>query len=156
GHQWVSGHSGIGNERGTVRGRHFGVVEVVDAGGGRRLVLSTALYASWSPDGRTVAFARNTCPSDNCTPAVDNPIELFSARFDGTHLRRLTSNGSYDGEPDWSPDGKRLVYATDDGLRIMDADGSHVQPLTRGGYHQQPRWSPDERRVAFGSALDVY
>ena len=76
-------------------------------------------------------------------------------RCDGTHLRQLTSNGSYDSEPEWSPDGKRLVYSTDEGLRIMDADGSHVRVLTRGGYHQQPRWSPDGRRVVFNSALDV-
>ena len=155
--QWASPRSRIGNEHGIVHGRHFGVVQVLGAGDGRRLVLSQALYAAWSPDGRTVAFARDVCPSDDCgTPAGGSSIELFTARFDGRHLRRLTRNGSYDGEPDWSPDGKRLVYATDDGLRIMNADGSHVRPLTLGAYHQQPRWSPDGRRVVFDSALDVF
>jgi hypothetical protein len=52
--QWVRAHSGIGNELGTVRRRPFGVVEILDAGGGRRLVL-TALFASWAhgrPQGR--------------------------------------------------------------------------------------------------------
>jgi TolB protein len=48
------------------------------------------------------------------------------------------------------------VYATDDGLRNMDADGSHIRAFTRGAYHQQPRWSPNARRVVFDSALDVY
>jgi TolB protein len=57
--------------------------------------------------------------------------------------------------PDFSPDGKRLVYASYLGrswhqLWVMTAAGGDAFPLSYGDYdNTNPRWSPDGSRIAF-------
>src|SRR5256885_16464633 len=57
--------------------------------------------------------------------------------------------------PDFSPDGKRMVYASYLGgqwhqLWVMPADGGDAFPISYGDYdNTNPRWSPDGSRIAF-------
>jgi TolB protein len=57
--------------------------------------------------------------------------------------------------PDFSPDGKRIVYASYQGqqwhqLWVMPADGNNPFPLSYGDFdHINPRWSGDGKRIAF-------
>jgi TolB protein len=57
--------------------------------------------------------------------------------------------------PDFSPDGKRMVYASYLGqqwhqLWLMPADGGDAFPISYGGYdNTNPRWSPDGTKIAF-------
>ena len=64
------------------------------------------------------------------------------------------------GDPQISPDGRRVVYVrqradimTDSrfsNLWIVDSDGSDHRPLTTGDFNDSsPRWSPDGTRLAF-------
>ena len=67
---------------------------------------------------------------------------------------RLTQHPGHDAHPGWSPDGRRIAFATDrwGGLEIavMNADGSDVTRLTESpGLDDYPAWSPDGRRIAF-------
>lgn len=64
-----------------------------------------------------------------------------------------------DYSPMWSPDGKRIVFASDrsgDGeIYVMDADGTDVLRLThRDGYDADPAWSPDGSKIAFCTDRD--
>ena len=101
---------------------------------------------------------------------------LYMIREDGTGLTRLsesvgdytyTGNGiAYDSSPAISPDGTRLVYATERYLGRFDiatttleeqervlfffGGGREHQPLTSGQASQAaPAWSPDGTRIAF-------
>jgi hypothetical protein len=57
-------------------------------------------------------------------------------------------------DPDWSPDGSKIVYAStqaqeDDDLYVMNADGTDLTQLTdAAGDEYGPAWSPDGSRIA--------
>ena len=57
-------------------------------------------------------------------------------------------------EPDWSPDGRLIAFASRRNGRshiyVMRADGTQVRQVTRGKSDDDgPAWSPDQRRIAF-------
>jgi TolB protein len=62
--------------------------------------------------------------------------------------------------PDFSPDGKRMVYASYLGqswhqLSVMPAAGGDAFPISYGAYDNvNPRWSPDGSKIAFISNRD--
>jgi Tol biopolymer transport system component len=75
----------------------------------------------------------------------------------------LTRNRAVDADPAWSPDGRRIGFASDRGncdfcyaLWLMNADGSGQRNLTRkpgqrlaGPRAFRPAWSPDAQTIAF-------
>jgi TolB protein len=68
---------------------------------------------SWSPDGQWIAFSsdRDTKPG-RATLSWDllQSTAIYLTRPDGTGLRRLTDLGGYSGSPQWSRDGRRIVF----------------------------------------------
>jgi hypothetical protein len=79
-------------------------------------------------------------------------------KYERGEFRRLVEHGS---QPDWSPDGSRLVYvrrrAGNADLWLADSNGSRQLQLTRtGGDEEDPSWAPDGRRIAFSRDGWVY
>jgi Tol biopolymer transport system component len=86
--------------------------------------------------------------------------DVWVANPDGTSQRNLTSDPASDGEPDWSPDGRRVVYASrpspcqrptcQSDLYAIDRDGSRRVRLTRTPQDEgTPDWAPDGTRIAY-------
>jgi len=51
-------------------------------------------------------------------------------------------------EPDWSPDGTRIVFGYDHegfrGIYVIDVDGSNLRKLTNNRFEEEfPAWRPD-------------
>jgi TolB protein len=107
--------------------------------------------------GRRILYSSTFEHSPECPPPPDRSqgyvwplsrFEIYSARADGSDLRRLTTNDAYDAEATVSPDGKQVVFtSTRDGdieLYIMNVDGSDVRRVTRRvGYDGGAFFSPD-------------
>ena len=111
--------------------------------------------AAVSPDGKYVAYRVQVGASTSGLP----PSDIYVARTDGTHAVRITHSGRHDTQPAWSPDGKRIVYASmpagtsgNFSIVTVDRNGSHAQSVVDGVTTvQNPSWSPDGRSIVFQS-----
>ncbi|HUR97701.1 MAG TPA: hypothetical protein VMZ26_06475, partial [Pyrinomonadaceae bacterium] len=103
-----------------------------------------------SPDGRTVAFTVGTVDK----AANRTLTHIYTIRIDGTNLKQITSGDKSNSSPRWSPDGKRLAYATGGDIWTMEPDGDGRKQITRiSSGAGNPVWSPDGKWIAFSSEV---
>ena len=110
--------------------------------------------ASYSPDGKLIAFASNRnafkrklSDREQELFAIDpaSMIDIFIMNADGSNVRQLTDVFGYDGGPFFSPDGKRICWRrfSENGATAevysMDIDGGDVRRLTSIGAMS---WAP--------------
>jgi Tol biopolymer transport system component len=94
----------------------------------------------WSPDGRIAL----TCG-----------YEICAMNDDGSHLVRLTHDRPYSRAPQFSPDGRTIVFESLQGsmgpwfeISLMNANGSNVHRLSPPGWiGESPSFTPDGRVV---------
>jgi TolB protein len=109
---------------------------------------------SWSPDGRWIAFSSSRIKDGN--------PEIFKMRPDGSRVTRLTFTDTAgevspdDGFPDWSPDGRWIVFSStrasaQHDLWVMRPDGERARRITRTPKFDDwgARWSREGTRIAF-------
>jgi Tol biopolymer transport system component len=138
---------------------------------------------AWSPDGSKIAFESHRALDGSDAANTNRTLNIWVMNADGsgaTPLTKLTAvgagtpNGDGSAEPVWSPDGRKIAFASHGALDgsdaantndtsniwVMNADGSGAAPLTKltvlGADSVLPTWSPDGSKIAFDSrrALD--
>jgi len=97
---------------------------------------------AWSPDSKEVVYSMAG--------------SLWRQKLDSKDAVQLTDGDGYDYQPDWSPDGKSIIYVSyqTDAMELwlLDVASGKTTQLTSGGaVNVEPRWSPDGKRVAFVS-----
>src|SRR2546428_10357111 len=100
-----------------------------------------------SPDGKTIVF--------------ELLGDLYTMPITGGAATRITSGPSFDSQPRWSPDGKRIVFLSDrsgaENVWLCDPDGSHGKALTKGtnNLYASPDWTPDGNYVVVSRTSGV-
>ena len=126
-----------------------------------------------APTGQTASSTpQGTVPATPVvTPEASVPMGkiAFTSRRDGNgeiYLltakgeTNITNNPAEEIESDLSPDGKKIVFASNrDGtyrLYVVNVDGSGLARLTDGPAGDlSPKWSPDGKRIAFARAAGL-
>jgi TolB protein len=98
--------------------------------------------AAWSPDSRMLIYSMAG--------------SLWRQDLGSTTAEQLTAGPGYDYQPDWSADGRWIVFVRYDHdaveLWLLDLRNGHTRRLTSGGaVNLEPRFSPDGKRLAFVS-----
>ncbi len=133
-------------------------VRQVSTGRGR----TTCSY--FFPDGSRFIYASTHESGPDCPPdpprtggyfwAISGGYDIYSAKPDGSDLKRLTDTKGYDAEATISPDGKRIVFTSvrdgDLDVYVMNADGSGPTRLTQTlGYDGGAFFSPDGLMICY-------
>ena len=96
---------------------------------------------NFSPDGRTIAFARGG--------------DIYSVRPDGSGQRQLTSGPEVDSLPKVAPSGKYVVFERRtaaggaSSLYTVGATGGGLRALTSGADDHEAAFSPDGKAIVF-------
>ena len=109
-----------------------------------RTLRFTTDVGSWmsvdvSPDGRTLVF--------------DLLGDLYTMPIEGGQATPLTQGMAFDGQPRFSPDGRRIVFVSDrDGgwnVWTMSLDKRDTTQISRGKQNQyeSPEWTPDGKYI---------
>jgi Tol biopolymer transport system component len=138
---------------------HDQALRVINASGGRpkRIADRVSGALTWTTDGRIIY------------PVPETDVHSIAVVAHSGGIPRLlpgTTNAT--GQPAWSPDGKRLAFATGslgqrDGfhaeVEVVDANGAHAHVIRGTSSNVEapdPSWSPDGRELAYVRDDGVY
>jgi len=147
-------------------------IEVIDVATGARRVVhesadgSTAYYnPRWSPDGSRIVFGLETYTDATEATFVSAALAVVAADGSDATPRIITPPGVEAWEPDWHPDGSRIVFRTHfdpsdsadrtkpTDLFTIQPDGTGLTAVTSFGLGNQraiePTWTPDGSGLVF-------
>ena len=114
---------------------------------------------AWSPDGKHIVVTFEPLAVNQDERNIRGQLYLLDA--DGQNVRQLTHNERNNYLVEWSHDGKKLAFVSQQGkhtetaeIYTINADGSDERRLTNNAvWDYGATWSPDDQQIAFGSNM---
>ena len=125
-------------------------------------------HPRWSPDGSQLVFHVVEGPPTERRrvifpePTSPGPSWIYVIGTDGSGRRQLTPDGLLAGDPDWSPDGKTIIFGptpfhlwltgqdqTDWQIYAVGPDGSDLRVIVPGPDVGAPSWTADGSQFLF-------
>ena len=157
-------------------------IYVMDADGTNQTKLTSSNFSIgglyWSPDSKKIAFSPDTDKSPDgynwyiYVVNVDgsNLTELANARdlehLSGTRATWGLTTGTFLGNPNWSPDNKKIAFihksgtSKDEGIYIINADGTNQIKLNydfiESHLVSNVIWFFDGKKIVFGTNSGIY
>jgi hypothetical protein len=87
-------------------------------------------------------------------------MEVFIANADGSNVRQVTNLGKANWAPNFTPDGKHIIFASNHeyergfpfNLYVVDLNGKNLERVSHdGGFDAFPMFSPDGKKLIFSS-----
>ncbi len=126
--------------------------------------------AFFSPDGKHIVYRANHPSGKEELAKYDaiikeglvrpTRLELFVMDADGKHNRQITRNGKANFAPFFHPDGKRIIFASNQAdeqgrnfdLYLVDIAGKHVEQITHNpDFDGFPMFTRDGKQLVFAS-----
>ena len=154
----------------------------INLSGPDTVVGTNGVYPTWSPDGSLIAYADNAdiwvmsaadgSNKTNLTNTTGNIAaegqpawsstgliaytrnnDLWVMEADGSSPRAISTATGTESNPDWSPDGTKLVFQIGGEIWVANADGSSPVAIVSGAGEagREPAWSPDGTKIVFAS-----
>ena len=96
---------------------------------------------AWSPDGKTIAYARRSASGSGGIYLVAADGSSAASLLVSDSRAQLTPSA-------WSPDGAKIAFGGDGGIQVVHADGTGLVTLLATS-PWPPAWSPDGNDIAF-------
>jgi TolB protein len=115
-------------------------------------------YPDVSPDGRLLAYTSGHTISLHRS-GVQVVQQIWVMNLETGTARQLILSNAQDIQPDWSPLGRELAFASDRTgqfeIWVVNADGSDLRQVTSGpGAKTWPAWSSDGNTILFTLTKD--
>ncbi len=123
--------------------------------------VATANQLQISPDGSKAVMVVTR-------KAVKNENDYYYTRnlflldlITKTDPIQLTYGDKNDGQPQWSPDGKQILFVRSDGERsqlwLLPLSGGEAHVITSSEYGAgNPRWSPDGKKILYSAKYSFF
>ncbi len=109
------------------------------AGDNIRKIASPGYWPTWSPDGKHLAYVSLDLRDVFMRP--DWGAELRRVDVETGTTKTLVTSEHDARQPDWSPDGKWIIFFGSGGLHTVRADGTGYRKVGVSAWH--PVWDPD-------------
>lgn len=126
--------------------------------------------AWFSPDGQKIVWRASRPKTEEAIReykelyakglVMPTEMEVFIANADGSDVQQVTKLGKANWAPNFTPDGKRIIFASDYeyprgfpfNLYIVNLDGTGLEKISHdGGFDAFPMFSPDGKKFIFSS-----